>query len=89
MSYHYPIYSLITRQEGGPKQNFGAREGFRQDIRVGTSAKNSHTLADITVSCEELPGGERCFRLFIDGEIAKLGILKGRELNIADKRTDQ
>lgn len=82
MSYHYPIYSLVTRQEGGATPNFGARKGFRQDVRVGTSAKNSHSLAEITVSREELPGGEVCFRLFIDGQLAKLGVLNGKEFDL-------
>ena len=80
---HYPIYNLVTRQEGGITPNFGARQGFRQDIRVGTSAKNSHTLAEISVSREELPGGEVCFRLFVDGQLTKLGVLTGKEFDVS------
>ncbi len=79
MSYAYPIYNLVTRYEGGPAQNFGAREGFTQKIQVGTSAKNSHNLAVITVEKNTDADGRVNFSLWLDGECVKRGTLKGKE----------
>jgi len=78
----YPIYNLINRQEGGKQPNFGAREGFRQDNRVGTSQTNPHTLADITVTYDDTSDGKRLFMLFVDGKLIKSGVLNGKDFKV-------
>ena len=84
MAYHYPIYNLVSNNGlARDRSNFGAREGFEQDIRVGTSAKNSHTLANITVERYPLDNGRVRFTMFIDGERFRSGILENKAFNLS------
>ena len=78
-----PIYNIISIPGRVSDRSFGAVEGFTQDIRVGTSATNSHTLANIQVTREVLPGGEVVFRLRVDGKVIKVGTLDGKEFAVA------
>ena len=78
MSYHYPIYNLISGQECTKNANFGSRESFEQDIRVGTSAKNSHTIGTVSVSREINEDKTVTFRLWLDGTLIKRGTLAGQ-----------
>ena len=77
--YHYPIYNLVSNTDLARDPNFGAREGFDQDIRVGTSAKNSHTLAKIEVKRHVREDGKVWFALFVDGTYLKGGLLTGKD----------
>ncbi len=79
MSYHYPIYCFINRNEGGASPQFGARKGFEQKIHVGTSRKNSHVFGALDVERYELDDGAVRFTMFLDGERVKSGVLRGKE----------
>lgn len=77
-----PIYNIVTNPGRKSDASFGSSSGFTQDIRVGTSSSNSHTLGTITVDFVEREEG-REFRLWLDGEIVKTGILDGKEFALA------
>ena len=82
MPYHYPIYNLVSDTDLARDPNFGARDGFTQDIRVGTSAKNSHTLGTIEVRRVSGPEKTVDFHLLINGKEIAHGILTGKAFEL-------
>ena len=74
-----PIYNIVNNPSRKSDCSFSARDNFSQDIRVGTSARNSHTLAEISVQRYRNDDGTVTFRLFLDGYPFREGTLNGRE----------
>lgn len=74
-----PIYNIISNPSRKSDCLFGSVDGYRQDIRVGTSSVNSHTLAKISVEKHVRENGDATFNLFLDGVLVKKGTLKGKE----------
>jgi len=77
-----PIYNIISNPGRKSDCSFGSSGGFTQDIRVGTSSSNSHTLANISV--QQFVNGEGIseFSLFIDGKLVKQGLLINKKLEM-------
>lgn len=73
------IYNIISNPARRSDCSFGASDGFSQDIRVGTSSSNSHTLADISVQHHIDDNGNKVFCLFVDGTLIKRGTLTGQD----------
>ncbi len=79
-----PIYNFVHVPDRATNKDFGAgNQGFTQTVRVGTSSRNSHTFANISVTRELFEDGRVQFKLFIDGELIKRGILDGCEFGLA------
>ena len=70
-----PIYNIIHNESRASDCSFGSYDGFTQDVRVGTSASNSHTLGIVSVRRERQPDGRVLFSLFVDGTCIKRGML--------------
>ncbi len=84
----FPIFCNVERGEMTPVR-FGARENIEIDVLVGTSAKNSHQLARVTVERYEIDGDSVGFLLSVDGVLVKSGRLTGKEFmprNLVDDR---
>lgn len=81
MSRSYPIYNRVGTV-GGRKtsSDFGAGDSFTQTILVGTSAKNSHELATITVGRHVSTHGSVTFSMWLDGNLIKRAHLVGKDL---------
>ena len=80
-----PIYNIVN-VSGKTKRRFGAVNGFTQDIRVGTSSSNSHTLAQISVERHvNSEDGSVDFCLFVDGVRIRHGILTGKQFELVTK----
>ncbi len=77
-----PIYNLISNPGRTSDCSFGSSEGFTQDIRVGTSRTNSHSLANISVNRFQQDDGTVLFQLFLDGTMVKSGILDGKTFDL-------
>ncbi len=77
-----PIYNIISNASRASDCSFGCKDSFWQDIRVGTSSSNSHTLAEISVQRHQLDDGTVEFNLFLDGALIKRGLLSGKEFAI-------
>jgi hypothetical protein len=74
-----PIYNIINNPSRLSSCSFGAVDGFEQDIRVGTSSTNSHTLGTIAVKRHKRKDGTVWFALFLDGTYIKGGLLAGKQ----------
>lgn len=81
-----PIYNKVTNHSRQSGCSFGAKDYFKQKILVGTSARNSHELADIEVDRRPLDNGQVRFTLWIDGEKYRSGVLTGQEFHREDDR---
>ena len=78
-----PIYNIVNNHGRKSNSSFGSSKGYSMDVRVGTSASNSHLLANVETDFADLEDGTREFRLWVNGEIVKRGILDGKEFELA------
>ncbi len=83
-----PIYNIIDNPRRKSDCSFGAGNRFTQQIQVGTSAGNSHTLASISVERHERSDGKTQFTLWIDNTLVKSGLLEGREFRFITDEID-
>ena len=72
-----PIYNIISNPKRKSDCSFGS-DGFRQEIRVGTSASNSHTLGTISVERNFDDAGNAVFSMWLDGQLVRKGSLDGK-----------
>ena len=75
------IQSCLYKNTGGKTGNksYGVNDHSTKYMNVGTSSKNSHLFAEITQTCRELDNGDLSFRLYIDGQIVKEGIVSKKD----------
>ena len=75
------IQSCIYKNNGGKTGNksYGVNEHSTKIMNVGTSSKNSHKFAEIKQTCRELENGDLSFRLYVDDEIIKEGIVSKKD----------
>lgn len=66
----YPIWTKVESCIYKSDKSFGAKDTSIQTILVGTSARNSHELAEIKTTRREI-GNEIIFKFSVDGEILK------------------
>lgn len=66
----YPIWTKVEACIYKSDKSFGAKDTSIQTILVGTSARNSHELAEIKTTRREI-GDEVVFKFSVDGEVLK------------------
>jgi hypothetical protein len=81
----YPIWNIVTAciYKGGENgsKSYGVKETGEVEVRVGTSASNSHTFLRHTTTHRLLDDGSREYRFYINGEcIKRATLVKGGEL---------
>ncbi len=69
-SRSYPIWTKVEACIYKSDKSFGAKDTSTQTIMVGTSAKNSHKIAQICTTKREVDN-EIIFKFSVDGEILK------------------
>tara|TARA_Y100000114_G_scaffold37132_1_gene32700 strand:- start:519 stop:812 length:294 start_codon:yes stop_codon:yes gene_type:complete len=83
------VQSCLYKNNGGRTGNksYGVNEHSTNYMRVGTSSKNSHLFAEIMQTCRVLENGDLSFRLYVDREVIKEGIVskKDKDLKISIK----
>jgi len=75
------IQSCLYKNTSGKTGNksYGVNDHSTKYMNVGTSSKNSHLFAEITQTCRELDNGDLSFRLYVDGQIIKEGIVSKKD----------
>ena len=76
-----PIYNIISNPKRKSDCSFGS-DGFRQEIRVGTSSSNSHTLGNISVERHFDDDGLAVFSMYLDGKLVKQGVLDKQDFTM-------
>ena len=71
------LYKNTGRKTGN--KSYGVNDHSTKFMNVGTSSKNSHLFAEITQTCRELDNGDLSFRLYVDGEVIKEGIVSKKD----------
>ena len=72
----YPVWIDINSCAYSNPKSYGIRRHGEQTIYVGSSKKNSHKFADISIACKERQSDNhkpkfREFVLKVDGEVVK------------------
>lgn len=81
----YPIYNRVSGQGKRSSADFGSVDGFTQTVLVGTSSRNSHELATVTVERRALTDSDDIeFAIYVDNVMVKRGILNGSEFETED-----
>ena len=84
MSRSYPIYTKITACNYKSSKSFGSKNTSQQNIFVGTSASNSHELAEIVTTKRE-EGNNVIFKFSVDGIVLKEVIMCNKTKEIIEK----
>ena len=76
----YPIWNIVTaciykNGERGAK-NYGVKETGDVEVRIGTSASNSHTFLKHSTTHRQLDNGDREYRFYLDGKVIKRALLR-------------
>ena len=81
----YPIWNIITAciyKNGLPtdrhsgSKSYGVKETGEVEVRIGTSASNSHTFLKHSTTHRQLENGDREYRFYIDGKCIRRALLK-------------
>ena len=72
----YPIWNIITACIYQGSKSYGVKETGEVEVRIGTSASNSHTFLKHTTTHRQLENGDREYRFYIDGKCIRRALLK-------------
>ena len=75
MSVSYPIWIDVSGDNYKTSKSFGSRDHVTLDINVGSSARNSHELARVSIHMREDDTGNRTFALALDGLVMRSGAM--------------
>ena len=78
----YPIWNKVEACIYKSSKDWGARENCNVEVRVGTSANNSHSFLIHRTTRREHDDGRVEFRFFVDNVLIKQAILKGEILEV-------
>jgi len=93
----YPIWNIITAciyKNGLPtdrhsgSKSYGVKETGEVEVRIGTSASNSHTFLKHTTTHRQLDNGDREYRFYIDGKCIRRALLKKGKKEIEHLQPD-
>ena len=72
----YPIWNEVDACIYQSSKSFGAKTQSNVNVKVGTSARNSHDFVSHCVTHRELENGDKEFRFYVDGKCIKRGLVE-------------
>ena len=75
MAQSYPIWINVSGDNYKKDKSFGSRDHVALDIKVGSSATNSHELARVSIHMREDDAGNRTFALAVDGLVMRSAVM--------------
>ena len=75
MAQSYPIWIDVSGDNYKQSKSFGSRNSVTMDINVGSSARNSHELARVSIHMQQDDAGNRTFALAVDGLVLRSGVM--------------
>ena len=75
MSRSFPIWNEVHKDTHDNSKRWGARERCEVEVKVGTSATNSHDFVTHKTTHRELEDGRREYCFYVDGDLVKHAIL--------------
>lgn len=80
----YPIWMDVTSCIYKSSKSYGVKNDGHTEIYVGSGSRNSHHFATINMTHRDLGERGKSFRLYVDGNLIKEGIVKDGELSLLD-----
>ena len=82
----YPIWNNITACIYQSDKSYGVKETGDVEIRVGTSASNSHLFLRHSTTHRVLENGDREYRFYIDGVCVRKAVLPKGKYELEHKK---
>ena len=82
----YPIWNNITACIYQSDKSYGVKETGDVEIRVGTSASNSHLFLRHSTTHRVLENGDREYRFYIDGVCIRKAVLPKGKYELEHKK---
>tara|TARA_R110000796_G_scaffold49904_2_gene118529 strand:+ start:305 stop:565 length:261 start_codon:yes stop_codon:yes gene_type:complete len=79
MSRSYPIWNDVTACIYKSGKSYGVKDDGNVNIKVGTSASNSHDFISHRTTRKTLDNGDQEFRFFVDGVLIKRAVVSKKE----------
>lgn len=71
----YPIWNIIEACIYKSSKSYGVKKDGKVEVRVGTSASNSHKFVEHVTTHRKLDDGSREYRFYVDGVCIKKAVL--------------
>ena len=72
----YPIWNDIHSCIYKSSKSYGIKKHGEVSTYVGTSAKNSHLFVETKLTHRQHENGDREWRFYVDGKLAKIATMK-------------
>jgi hypothetical protein len=72
----YPIWNNINSCIYKSSKSYGIKEHGEVSTFIGTSAKNSHLFLETKLTHRQHENGDREWRFYMDGKLAKIATMK-------------
>ena len=82
----YPIWNQVTACIYQSNKSYGVKETGDVEIRVGTSASNSHLFLRHSTTHRILENGNREYRFYIDGVCVRKAVLPKGKYELEHKK---
>lgn len=71
----YPIWNEVESCIYASSKSYGAKQTSNVNVKVGTSARNSHDFLTHRTTCRDLEDGSKEFRFYVDGKLIKRAVV--------------
>ena len=71
----YPIWNEVEACIYASNKSYGAKQQSNVDVKVGTSARNSHDFLTHRTTCRDLENGDKEFRFYVDDKLIKRAVV--------------
>ena len=84
MSRSYPIWNDVTACIYQSSKSYGVKNDGVVNVKIGTSASNSHAFLTHRTTRKTLENGDQEFRFFVDGVLIKRAIVSKKEKTMTE-----
>lgn len=71
----YPIWNEVEACIYNSSKSYGAKLQSNVNVKVGTSARNSHDFLTHRTTCRDLEDGSKEFRFYVDDKLIKRAVV--------------
>lgn len=71
----YPIWNEVEACIYQSSKSYGAKQTSNVNVKVGTSARNSHDFVSHRTTCRDLENGTKEFRFYVDDKLIKRAVV--------------
>ena len=89
MSRSYPIWNDVTACIYQSSKSYGVKNDGMVNVKIGTSASNSHAFLDHRTTHKTLENGDQEFRFFVDGVLIKRAVVSKKEKTMTVLSTEE